>query len=97
MTGNATPKPIVSGYVPADPLHMTAALAAVYLAYIADGQTEGPRRKVITVGLIRSWAHRGYVRRVGTDPSTRQALYDLADITRRARERGLLGERLTAV
>lgn len=76
-------------FQPDNPRHVPAALAAAYLAYIAmpfDGEAKAP----VSVDLIRQWHHRGYVRRVGTHPITRHALYDLEDIMRRAHDRGLL-------
>jgi hypothetical protein len=70
---------------------MTAALAAAYLAAItAEGDTQP--REVITVNLIRSLVHRGFVKRVGKHPVSHHALYDLNDIMRRARDRGLLAQ-----
>jgi hypothetical protein len=89
-------RPAPNGFEPANPRHVTAQLAAAYLAYVA---MPFPRqaKEVVTVNLIRSWAHRGYVRRVGTHPVTRHALYDLEDIMRRAHNRGLLASSSTAV
>jgi len=84
----------VTTFAPANPRHVTAALAAAYLAYVA---MPFEAREIVTVGLIRSWAHRGYVRRVGTHPVTRHALYDLEDIMRRAHDRGLLAPEAKAV
>lgn len=81
--------PLSGGFEPANPRHVTAALAAAYLAAVTVVGDSQPR-EVITVALIRSWQHRGHVRRVGTHPVTRHALYDLEDIVRRARDRGLL-------
>jgi hypothetical protein len=81
--------PLSGGFEPANPRHMTAALAAAYVAAItAEGDTQP--HEVITVNLIRVWAHRGYVKRVGKHPVSHHALYDLEDIMRRARDRGLL-------
>jgi len=82
-------RPAPSGFEPANPRHVTAQLAVGYLAYVAMPYPHAAK-EVITVNLIRSWAHRGYVRRVGTHPVTRHALYDLEDIVRRAFDRGLL-------
>lgn len=79
-------------FQPDNPRHVPAALAAAYLAYVAMPFDGGAAKEVITVNLIRSWAHRGYVRRVGTHPVTRHALYDLEDIVRRAHQRGLLAQ-----
>jgi len=86
----------VTTFAPANPRHVTAALAAAYLAYVAM-PLHSEAREIVTVGLIRSWAHRGYVRRVGTHPVTRHALYDLDDIMRRAHDRGLLAPEAKAV
>jgi hypothetical protein len=83
-------------FQPDNPRHVPAALAAAYLAYIAM-PFGGEAREVVTVDLIRSWAHRGHVRRVGTHPITRHALYDLEDIMRRASDRGLLASSTTSV
>jgi hypothetical protein len=83
-------------FQPDNPRHVPAALAAAYLAYVAmPFPTQA--REVVTVNLIRSWAHRGYVRRVGTHPVTRHALYDLEDIMRRAHDRGLLAPKSIGV
>lgn len=88
--------PLSGGFEPANPRHMTAALAAAYLAAItAEGDSKP--REVITVNLIRSWVHRGYVRRVGKHPVSHHALYDLDDIMRRAHDRGLLAQETTDV
>jgi hypothetical protein len=75
-------------FQPDNPRHVPAALAAAYLAYLA--MPFGAEKAPVTVDLIRKWAERGYVRRVGTHPVTRHALYDLEDIMRRAHDRGLL-------
>ncbi|MFC5268450.1 hypothetical protein ACFPJ1_40630 [Kribbella qitaiheensis] len=83
-------------FQPDNPRHVPAALAAAYLAYVAMPFASDPKT-VVTVDLIRSWAHRGYVRRVGTHPVTRHALYDLEDIMRRAHDRGLLASESSAV
>lgn len=82
-------RPAPSGFEPANPRHVTAQLAVAYLAYVAMPFPQ-QAQEVITVARIRSWVHRGYVRRVGTHPVTRHALYDLEDIMRRAHNRGLL-------
>lgn len=60
--------------------HVTAALAIAYMHYVTNGAV------TLTVGQIRVWAHRGHVKRVGTDPSG-FALYDLDDIVARAQPR----------
>ncbi len=62
--------------------HVTAAFAGAYLAYLG---VENPP----SVNLIRSWAHRKKIRRVGTDP-TGFALYDLDSIIQHAHARGLV-------
>lgn len=77
-----------NGFEPANPRHVTAQLAVGYLAYV--GMPFAGGKAPVSVDLIRKWAQRGYVRRVGTHPVTRHALYDLEDIMRRARDRGLL-------
>lgn len=83
-------------FQPDNPRHVPAALAAAYLAYLAM-PFPAEARAVVTVDLIRSWAHRGHVRRVGTHPVTHHALYDLEDIMRRARDRGLLASGSTVM
>ena len=60
--------------------HVTAALAIAYMHFATNGAV------TLTVGQIRVWAHRGHVKRVGTDPSG-FALYDLDDIVARAQPR----------
>lgn len=62
--------------------HVTAHFAGFYLGYL--GVNPAP-----SVNLIRSWAHRGKVRRVGTD-EWGYALYDLTQVVAYARQRGLL-------
>ena len=84
-------------FQPDNPRHVTAALAAAYLAYVAMPFGGEARDEVVTVNLIRSWAHRGHVRRVGKHPVTHHALYDLEDIMRRAHDRGLLASESAAV
>ncbi len=64
--------------------HVTAHFAGFYLAYC--GAQPAP-----SVNLIRSWAHRGKVQRVGTD-EWGYALYDLDQVIGHARFRGLLDE-----
>lgn len=75
-------------FQPDNPRHVPASLACAYLAYVA--MPFGGQKAPVSVDLIRKWAQRGYVRRVGTHPVTRHALYDLEDIMRRAHKRGLL-------
>lgn len=58
-----------------NPRHVTAAFAIGYVHYVSDGAV------TLNVNRIRTWAHRGRVRRVGTDPSG-FALYDLTDIVK---------------
>ena len=54
----------------------TAAFAIAYIYKMTDGAT------TLNVNQIRVWAHRGHVRRTGTDPSG-FAIYNLDDIIRR--------------
>lgn len=65
-----------------NPRHVTAAFAGAYLHYI--GATNPPN-----VNLIRQWAHRKHITRVGTD-SAGYALYDLDSIIRHAQARGIV-------
>lgn len=62
--------------------HVTAHFAGFYLGWL--GVNPQP-----SVNLIRSWAHRGKVQRVGTD-EWGYALYDLTQVVEYARIRGIL-------
>lgn len=62
--------------------HVTAHFAGFYLGYLG---VEAPP----SVDLIRKWAHRGHVPRVGTD-EWGFALYSLDHVIDYARVRGLL-------
>ncbi len=66
----------------------TAHFAGFYLGWL--GADPAP-----SVNLIRQWAHRGKVRRVGTD-EWGYALYDLTDIVEHARLRGYLDAAMEA-
>jgi hypothetical protein len=63
--------------------HVTAGFAIAYVHFVTDGAV------TLTVGQIRVWAHRGHIKRVGTDLSG-FALYDLDGIVRRAQPRAHL-------
>lgn len=62
--------------------HVTAHFAGFYLGWM--GVDPAP-----SVDLIRKWAQRGHVTRVGTDPSG-FALYSLDHVVEYARHRGML-------
>ena len=63
-----------------NPRHVTAAFAIAYMHYVTNGAV------TLTVGQIRVWAHRGRIRRVGTDRSG-FALYSLDDIVQHTQRR----------
>lgn len=56
--------------------HVTAPFAVTYAYWVTDGAV------TLTVSQIRVWAHRGHVRRMGTDAAG-LALYSLDDIMAR--------------
>jgi len=58
---------------------------AVVIAYVARRQRANAHRRP----SCGSWKRRGYVRRVGTDPSG-YALYDVDDVLRHAQRRGMI-------
>lgn len=63
---------------------VTAHFAGFYLGWVGANP-------VPSVNLIRQWAHRSKIRRVGTD-EWGFALYDLTDVIEYARQRGYLDQ-----
>lgn len=64
--------------------HLTAAVAVAYFHTV-----NAPWKP--SVHMIRKWAHLGHVSRRGKD-ETGHTLYDVDDMIRHARKRGLLDE-----
>lgn len=71
-----------------DGRRVTAHFAGFYLGWL--GAVPAP-----SVNLIRQWAHRGKIRRAGTD-EWGYALYDLTDVVEYARHRGYLDAAMAA-
>ena len=67
-----------------DGRQVTAHFASFYLGWIGANP-------IPNVNLIRTWAHRNKVNRVGTD-QWGYALYDLTEIVEYARHRGYLDD-----